>query len=49
MARMLDALWRVDSAGLVVKPNCSINLFLIVSMVVFSCQEDCVVSDLICL
>ena len=34
--------------GSATKPNCSINLFLIDSMVGFSCQEHCAVSDSIC-
>ena len=48
MARVFEALWWVDRVGSATKPNCSINFFLIDSLVVFSCQEHCTVSDSIC-
>ena len=48
MARVLEALWPVDRVGSATKPNCSINFFFVDSVVVFSCQEHCTVSDLIC-
>ena len=48
MARVLEALWRVDRVGSVTKLNCRINFFLIDSVVVFSCQEHCAVSNSIC-
>ena len=45
---MLEALWQVDMVGSVAKPNWRISFFLINSVAVFSCQEHCAVSDLIC-
>ena len=48
MARALEALWPVDRVGPATKPNCNINFFIVDSMAPFSCQEHCVVSDLIC-
>ena len=43
-----EALCHVDKVGSAAKPNCNINFVVVASVVVFSCQEPCVVSDLIC-
>ena len=44
----MEALCRVDRVGSATKPNCNINFFVVASMAVFSCQEHCIDSDLIC-
>ena len=44
----MEALCRVDRVGSVAKPNSDISFFVVASVAVFSCQERCIVSDLIC-
>ena len=48
MARVIEALCRLDIVGSPTNPNCAINFVAVASLEVFSCQNNWADSELIC-
>ena len=48
LARVMEALCRLDIVGSPTNPNCAISFVAVASLVVFSCQNNWADSELIC-